>query len=517
MMLLALALLLAAQPARAQKAPAAMVVDAVREDAAARLTLSWPQAVTVERQQQGRELTLRFSRPIGDAKGIEGIPDRLSGWVENTQYGYDSLLLVLAPDVAVNAEAQRTGVRLDFSRAAPVTAERAEAERNAERRLDYYRALATLEEGEVRAARARLRGLVEANPRDREMVELLAQAEERLGRWREAVRLYDRALVLSPDRVEAAEAKARLLREFGEQVRLDVDLFRVKNADVQRITRLTGVKELGADTAFRFALENRIVDVDQAPRRDGPPQAFHGRRSRAELSVVHDWEARDWDAPQQTRASLFLAERTVGLGIGHSVTHGSGETRAALHVQEPTYTFIEGIIGAGRRDRLMVAHDERLWQGLAASLGGAVNRYGLAGDPNLARSASVEGWVRYTFNDEGPIASVAYILDAEYVADKTERIDPRGNVQAPLPLVSREVHSLQVAVDHPVTDWFRYNLQAGWSHDRRNEGGPFAAAQVAIAPLPDLEIGLRASHTISTARGTGNTVRAAGGYLLWRY
>ncbi|HYD68410.1 tetratricopeptide repeat protein [Azospirillum sp.] len=510
-MLLA-ALLMAAQPAHAQKAPPAMAVDAVREDVAARLTLSWAQAVTVERQQQGRELTLRFSRPIGDAKGIEGIPDRLSGWVENTQYGYDSLLLVLAPDVAVNAEAQRTGVRLDFTRAAPVTRERAEAEVNAERRLDYYRALATLEEGEVRAARERLRGLVAANPRDREMVELLAQAEERLGRWREAVRLYDRALVLSPDRVEAAEAKARLLREYGEQVRLDFDLFRVKNADVQRVTRLTGVKELGADTAFRFALENRIVDVDQVPRRDGPPQAFHGRRSRAELSVVHDW-----DEPQQTRASLFLAERTVGLGVGHSVTHGSGETRAALHVQEPTYTFIEGIVGAGRRDRVMVAHDERLWQGLAASLGGAVNRYGLAGDPNLARSASVEGWVRYTFNDEGPIASVAYVLDAEYVADKTERIDPRGNVQAPLPLVSREVHSLQLAVDHPVTDWFRYNLQAGWSHDRRNEGGPFAAAQVAFAPLPELEFGLRASHTISTARGTGNTVRAAGGYLLWRY
>ncbi|HEY0835298.1 MAG TPA: tetratricopeptide repeat protein [Azospirillum sp.] len=492
-----------------------MRVEAAREDAAARLTLSWPQPVTVERQQTGRELTLRFSRPIGDGTGIAGIPDRLSGWVENTQYGYDSLLLVLAPDVAVSAAPQRTGVRLDFSRAAPAgpqAAQRAEADRAADRRLDYYRALVTLEEGEVRAARERLRGLVAANPRDREMVELLAQAEERLGRWREAVRLYDRALFLSPDRVESGEAKARLLREYGEQARLDFDLFRVRNADVQRVTRLSGSKELGGDTAFRFALENRIVDVDQAPRGNGPPQPFHDRRSRAELSVVHDWEE-----PQQTRATLFLAQRTVGVGVGHSLTHGSGETRAYVHLQEPAYTFIEGIIGAGRRDRVQFAHDERLWQGLAASLGGAVNRYGLVGDPDLARSASVEGWLRYTFNDEGPIASVAYVLDAEYVAGKTSRIDPRGTIVSPLPLVSREVHSLQVAVDHPVTDWFRYNVQAGWSYDRRNEGGPFAAAQLAFVPLTTLEFGLRASHTISTSRGTGNTVRSAGGYLLWRY
>ena len=103
------------------------------------------------------------------------------------------------------------------------------------------------------------------------------------------------------------------------------------------------------------------------------------------------------------------------------------------------------------------------------------------------------------------------------MAQKAERLDPFGNVVAPLPLSSREVHALQVGLDGALADFVRYSVLAGYAYDRRNEGAPFAAAALVWQPREALEIGLRASRAVNTARGTGNAVDAVGGYVLWRY
>ena len=56
------------------------------------------------------------------------------------------------------------------------------ADRAAQRRLDYFRALALMEGGDVRPARTLLRDLLAQDPKDAQSTALLAQAEERLGR-----------------------------------------------------------------------------------------------------------------------------------------------------------------------------------------------------------------------------------------------------------------------------------------------------------------------------------------------
>ncbi|WP_448189943.1 tetratricopeptide repeat protein [Azospirillum sp. sgz301742] len=505
-MILGLALFVAT-PALAQP----MRIAAERSEAAASLALSWsgagPGAVKAEHTQDGRELVLRFSRPIGDAR-VEAISERLTGWVDGVQYGYDSLLLVLAPEVTATVTDTRGGVRVAFAPAPRLTAD----ERKDERRLDYFRAVTMMEDGRVSEARGLLSSMLKDEPKDREAVDLLAQVAERQGRWREAVGLYGRALDLSPDNKPALDARKRLLREFGDQARLDFDIFHVRNADVQRIGRLTGNQEVGWNSALRTTVERRKLDVDQARHPDGRLEAFHGQRTRGELSLVHDWDSLD-----QSRASLFFAQQTLGAGLGHDLRDGSGQTRFTIGLREPTYTFVEGIVNAGRRDRVSVLREQRLSERWLATLGGALNRYGLGAEGDLARTASLEGAVRYTFLVQRPIASVAYVLDAEYLGRRVERLDPQGLSFAPLPVTRREVHSLQLAVEDSFDNGFRYAAQAGWSYDRFNKGGPFAAGAVAYEFVEGLEAGVRASHTISTSRGTGNVVDSAGGYLLWRY
>ena len=160
------------------------------------------------------------------------------------------------------------------------------------------------------------------------------------------------------------------------------------------------------------------------------------------------------------------------------------------------------------------------------------NRYGLAGASDLARSASVEAQLRYVLNREGPLTSLVYLLDAEYVGRRAQReipseplppdqaLDtppPPGRFFAPLPTATREVHVLQLSVEDWLADYVRYSAQIGYAYDRRGKSGPQGALSLAWEPLDALEIGVRASHARSTARGTASAVNAAGGYLLWRY
>ncbi len=503
--------LLAATPAHAQTASARL--EAVREDRAARFALHWPGPVATETQRDGRELVLRFDRPLGEV-ALDRVPERLESWVDNILYGYDSVVLVLATSVEATVATDRTGLTVSLTRAPAAAPSRdaLAADRAARRRLDYFRALALMEGGDVRPARSLLRDLLEQDPTDAQSTALLAQAEERLGRWREAIRAYDTALELTPDEPSLIQGKALLLHENADRSRLNLDWQKVRNADMQRIARFSGVQDLGRSTSLTWSLERRDVDADAVRYGDGRLEPFHGARSRLEAALVHDW-------PELERStlSLYAAPRTLGAGYTHGWRGEESETRAGFAWSEPNFAFLEGIVDGGRRDRLFVQHEDRLSDRWFLSLGAGYNRYGLAGDADLARSATVEGSLRYTLNAAGPLTSVAYVLDAEYVAHREERQDALGLPYVPLPATTREVHALQLNAEDYLTDYVRYAVQVGYAYDRRGRSGPQGAISLGWEPADNLELNFRASHARSTSRGTASAVNSAGVTLVWRY
>ncbi|MBY6263602.1 hypothetical protein EI613_17020 [Azospirillum sp. 412522] len=519
--MLALLALLVTNSAHAQ--PASARLEAVREDRTARFALHWPGPVATEIQRDGRELVLRFNRSLGDVP-LDRVPERLESWVDNILYGYDSVVLVLAAGVEPAVSTDSAGVAVALARppAAAPSREAVAADRAAGRRIDYFRALALMEGGDLRPARTLLRDLLAQDPRDAQSTALLAQAEERLGRWREAIMAYDTALELTPGEPSLVQGKALLLHENADRSRLDLDWQKVRNADMQRIARFSGLQELGRSTSLTWALERRKVDVDSARRGDGRLEPFHGARSRLEAALVHDWPEL-----QRSTLALYAAPRTLGAGYTHGWRGEASETRAGFAWSEPSFAFLEGIVGGGRRDRLFVQHEDRLSDRWFLSLGAGYNRYGLAGAADLARSATVEGSLRYTLNAAGPLASVAYVLDAEYVGHREERRsedrqDADGNTiegqpYVPLPAATREVHALQLNVEDYLTDYVRYAAQIGYAYDRRGRSGPQGAISLGWEPADNLELGFRASHARSTARGTASAVNSAGVTLVWRY
>jgi hypothetical protein len=487
------------------------------------LRLMWADAVRTRPGQDGREVTLRFSRPLGDAP-VDSIPARLPGLVENAVQGYDSLLLVLAPGVTAGVAVESQGVQVRLTRAPaagtpPPDAATTAAPAVAGRRLDQLRAVVLMEEGNTREARRLLGELVERDPRDGQAVALLAAAEERLGRWREAARLYALAAVLMPAEPGPPRDSARLRHDYGPFVRVESEIFQVRRADTQRVRRLSGRADVGdgardgaGATAAELLVENRDVSIDRSIRRDGQLRPFHGQRTRVEIAALHDLDNGD-----RARLALFAGPDTLGAGYVHALRWDRGETSLGVLWHEPVFTFVEAITGGGRRDRLFVRHEQSLGERWGAMLGASINRYGLSGAGDLARSAGVEAALRFTLTQPAPVLALVYGIDGEYVGRRSTVIDPAGVAVAPLPLVTREVHSLTLAVEEPLTDTVRLAGQAGYAWDRFNKGGPFAALSLAWEPVRDLELALRASHTLSTARGTGDRVDALGGTLTLRY
>lgn len=510
-------LFLCAAPAVAQQAPPPSAkMSAQRSETAAALTLAWPGAVKlVDAQVVGQEVKLRFDRPLGTVP-LDKIPELLVGWVDNVLYGYDSVLLIANPGATADIEKRPNGARVAFARKPPDKAAQAAAalaDRAATQRLGNLAAAVDLEQGRVRKARAALSELVQADPRDAQSVRLLASAEERLGRWREALRLSNHALTFSPGDPDLARNKARLLYAHGDFVRADYDVFAVRNADTQRVSKVSGRSNMGSDGLLTYAVERRRVDADQVTRPDGASRPFHGYRSQANIAFTKDWRNL-----QSTKVSLFAADVTLGAGLLHEWRGDDRTLRFGGHWREPAFSLLEGVVEGGWRSRVFIEWEERLSRRWAASGSAGLAAYGLDGeDGQLASSATLSGSLVYILREADPLVALGYALDAEYVRDSKFYYDSFGTAFHPMSVSTREVHSLQASFERALSDYLTWSLFGGYSWDRRSKGAPFASVALRYEPLADLELGLRASRARATARGSADAVSSAGGYMTWRY
>src|SRR3954470_22407981 len=80
------------------------------------IALEWPVPVKVETEQdvKTRELLLRFDQPLGTVT-FSRIQEVLGGMVETVEYGYDTVLIRVAPDVRVTPTNLASGVQIALS------------------------------------------------------------------------------------------------------------------------------------------------------------------------------------------------------------------------------------------------------------------------------------------------------------------------------------------------------------------------------------------------------------------
>lgn len=502
-----LAVLTVACPMRA----AAEEITIIEGDGVAEIHFGWKRPVRVEGEPSDRELLLRSDAPLADP-AIEEIPRRLPNWIESVSYGYDSVLVRANRPVNWEVRPAMTGVvvRLETRQiaATPDIASDTVPADPETRRLVRLRARASLETGNVATAGAELDRLLAVAPHDTEALGLLAEVRRREGDPAGAIAAYERALSLRPDTPWMRRALDDIRFSDGPGATAGSEWRRLGNGESQWMATVSAWQPVTESLDAGIAVETRHLDRDEVQRPDGRIDDIRRTIARGEV-----WLRQRWSAEHRTRAGLLGGPHGAGVGLEHAIGPKTAETTANIAIAEPEFSYVEGIVGNGRRHRARIGHDRRIVPDVTLGGGISVNRYAVAGVDRAADTVGVDLSARWAIPDTGSQVSIGYSLDGEYVIDRTMRTNVRGEVFRPLPVETREVHVGDVSIAGRFDDSLRYGVTAGFAFDRYGDSGAIASTRVGWRALDNLELGLEAGYSQSTARSDGSSSINVGAYL----
>lgn len=469
------------------------------------LILVWPEKVLTEHRREGRNLILTFDKPIRNNK-ITTIPRLLPGAVESTDYGYDSLLLRLVEGVGAQVVPLADGVRIEFA----VEVQKGSTENL---RVKYLRALALYNERQIMEARRILQGLVPRQPDDADITSLLAEIEDRLGRGTVALNLLNDFAAATGETMApwTRQQQQYLRRLYGDKLQADSHWEHVQNEETQWITRLSDRYNTPKNNlSLALLAENRWIDVDAVQRSDGSVSSFKGARQWGQLELRKDWVSAQGSV-------LYLSAASNGVGVGGGIRHeiGSnfGVTGLSALFNQPFYEFAVSTVDDGTRDRFAIDHKARLGNWLMGDFGVSLERYGIAGESDVARAVGVAVNLQYALLQGKPYIALDYSLFGRYVTQKEEKINADGEIFEPFPLESVEIHSAGLSLSQELFRKFTYNLSSGYSVDRLSGSGVFGDVSLTYEPTDRLRFGLSASAYPRLDRRSDAMQFDAGGYL----
>lgn len=470
---------------------------------------------------QGQKLVLRFERPI-EAPGLLNLPGEIPNWIENVEMGFDTLLIKTPGPAKFEVFSADDQVMIQIAMAPAVEAKKGGAsDPSVDEELRFLQSQLISRKGKFEA-QSKLTDLLKQHPNDHAITVSLGEMEERLGRWRQSIELYDQALKLEPDDKDVLVAKSYQQEQFGPQVRIDQFYRDTTNEEVQSVTRATARQTFYQNYLFGVDYEYRDINDNLArPGLDGVSRVFDGNRQQWGVFVerAHDFA--------HTRVSIVGQEDEPGAALEHRRQIVVGELFLRGVYNEPYWDFLEGITNEGTASRLQArwTFEERnpyigQYQGqtnFSGSLGVNLNRYGVEDDDDIADSVEVLAEIRYHLNPIFSGLSVGYNLNAEYVKLKSPRLDTTGANFNIIPIQTVQNHSFDVALSHAITNNVRFDLSSGYRYDDRiDSNGPFVFFDLIYDTLKSFEMGVNVEFNEESNRGTDTTFTQVGGFLLWK-
>lgn len=470
---------------------------------------------------QGQKLVLRFDRPI-EAPGLLNLPAEIPNWIENVEMGFDTLLIKTPNPAKFEVFSADDQVMIQVAMASAVEANKGgTADSSVNQELRHLQSNLISRKGKFEA-QSKLTDLLEQYPNDHEIIISLAEVEDRLGRWRQSIELYDRALKLEPSDTDAIIAKSYQQEQLGPQVRIDQFYRDTTNEEVQSITRATAQQTFYQNYLFGVNYEYRELNDNLArPGLDGVSRVFQGNRQQWGVFVErqHDFA--------HTRVSIVGQEDEPGAALEHRRQIAVGELFLRGVYNEPYWDFLEGITNEGVASRLQAKwfFEERnpfigqyRGQGnFSGSLGVNLNRYGVKDDDDIADSVEVLAEVRYHLNQIFSGLSVGYNLNAEYVKLKSPRLNTAGANFNPIPVQTIQNHAFDASLSHSITNNVRFDLSSGYRYDDRiGSTGPFVFFDLIYDTLKNFEMGANIEFNQESNRGTDTSFTQVGGFLLWK-
>lgn len=435
---------------------------------------------------------------------------RMGGLIESVATGYDTVRLRLAGSAAVERTAD--GVLL--------TPERPGGESPAweQRRLMILQAQFQAQHGETGAAQARLVTALHDRPDDVDLLAALASLDERSGRWRSGLTLYDQILSDNPGAEEIARARDALGLRVGPLLRTDVFATSSAGGERTQSVLLSGAAPLSEDWRVDIAQETRHESARDVLRSDGlTGGAIDTTRVRSEFGVT-----RSWDADDTTRAAVHLADGGPGFAVQHRVIWAWGTTTLSGDYKRPYWDTLTSLRANAARDLAEVQQEWRLSPAVVAELGGGGERYGIPARRDLTKGGIVTAALTWTAPARAVrrvlpqdwVTRVGYQLASEYISSVATLY---GRGLPPLDVRRREIHAAEATIEGPVGPGL-LTTTGGYAVDRYGGSGPVARLRYARAEddAKALSFGIEGSLAPSLAQQS-RIVWQASAFLLWRF
>lgn len=479
-------------------------------DAELVLTFSRPPSYTIKQGSRGKVISFNQALNIPD---IDRTRKKLSIWLDDLAASYDALLISLKANAELKVWVRGNHLYLNFSL---IEADNY-PDRNSQNRDDISLrradALYLHASGQHKAARMRIKELMQSHPDEMQLIFDLANIEEDLGNWGEALNLYNHIESRWPQSLPASMAKTRLQHAHGNKLSAGVLYNKLGSTSRQTTSRLEGRKLLQNGKAWLLEYENRDADEDADVRRiNGDLAPFSGRRQHLTASFAGFYHE------AEHRLSLYVAEKNPGLGWGYQRVTDYGRVGVGVEWRSPWFETPEALAGYGYKESLSLTYNKTFARKYSFSSVLSINSYGLDGVKNAARSHRLQLATRYLKLPGKPDFSLGYSFDLEDISGQAKLKDTLGNDFIPLPLDSREQHVIDVGWNKNWGDTVRLQAHLGYEYDRRRDASaPFGRMQVNYRAERDLMLKLDIHSGLSSYRGGEDELHTVGLSLAWFY
>jgi hypothetical protein len=454
----------------------------------------------------GRELIVRFSDPIG-AFDINTLIGKYPQQVLTVQTSYDVLLMEMAFEGAFKISQTTGQLEVDYSAASKPAnavntpaqiAQKGTATSAAETRRAIIEARARMELGQYGHARDILSHILKNDPDNLDARNALAEVEYQSGNWREAARQYGRVIATNHDPA-IVRARQDILKQNASYMGGGAQFQNNGSSNTQIVGTLSGRAFVRNDLLLQMDLENRNIDADPFVNRNGANEGFTGNRQKLALKLDQEISARDIF---QYRA--YATQKSPGIGAEWQRSILPGIATIGFDYHQPYWDQTSAVVQYGTRDNLSLNYDIATANDWDIGLGTSLNRYGLDGDEDLARTLRLEGYVRDNFDIYTLPVFAGYRLDAEYPLSQTDKT-AQGTTFRPLEVARREVHEFSIGHDLRLADYLTLSTGIAYSYDRYGEQG-FGFSGALIGNLADqYETTLSFGHTANSSSSVGSS------------
>lgn len=481
-------------------------VTLAESEESARIVFQWPLKVVYSHEVSGREIILKFERPI-NAVEIGRITRGKFGWIAGVSTGFDTVLLLAGRDVSYTVSSDGNMVIVKLL----MVEEGAKKENDAsgKLRLALLKSRLLLETGREYEARRFLKELVMKFPQNSSVLVACANIERNFGRFYDAYRFYGRALKAAPENEDAKRGFARLKCEIAPRIRLSADLKKIKGRQREFILGVRATLFVDEDVVAGVEHFRNWLDAGSVFTLDGTKREYSGVRYKSAFYIK-----KFFDNGSSVAWSLFPNEKDAGFGLTYELRDRRGKTTFNAEIDRANWEYVEGIVNGAVRDMLQIGRQQRFrrWFFTAST---AVERFGVADERIIAGAYSAAGTARYLFSSAWPQVSLGYGLDARYAHSVRKRTGAFGSFM-PLPVEDKEIHSVDIGYINLLQKTLRFEAYSGYAWDRFGSHGPLAGLLLAYGNPGCREVQLRVEHG-RNAVDTNEAVNHISSHVFWQF